>query len=150
MASSPGGVFLDGDRFFVSMDKRLSIRGDCAESEVKADDGLSDCCAYNDSLIYVDIHVHIMCNLCMHKPQRMHTQYIHSTYCSLECIDSIYCSLLSKSFALEALLIGVHFKKRYINVYIQYNTTHTGNIGLHAYKDPYKNEPCCLDTHICA
>src|SRR6218665_2655891 len=31
-------------------------------------------------------------------------------------------SLLSGSLALEALLIGVHCKKRYINVYIQYNT----------------------------
>ena len=30
------------------------------------------------------------------------------------------CCLLSGSLALEALLIGVHCKKRYINVYIQY------------------------------
>jgi len=30
-------------------------------------------------------------------------------------------SLLSGSLALEALLIGVHCKKRYINVQIQYN-----------------------------
>jgi len=32
-------------------------------------------------------------------------------------------SLLSGSLALEALLIGVHCKKRYINVEIQYNNT---------------------------
>ena len=31
------------------------------------------------------------------------------------------CSLLPGSLALEALLIGVHFKKRYINAQIQYN-----------------------------
>jgi len=31
------------------------------------------------------------------------------------------CSLLSGSLALEAFLIGVHCKKRYINVWIQYN-----------------------------
>ena len=31
------------------------------------------------------------------------------------------CSLLSGSLALEALLIAVHCKKRYINVNIQYN-----------------------------
>ena len=30
--------------------------------------------------------------------------------------------LLSGSLALEALLIGVHCKKRYINILIQYNT----------------------------
>src|SRR6218665_2217346 len=32
------------------------------------------------------------------------------------------CSLLSGSLALEAHLIGVHCKKRYINVQIQYDT----------------------------
>jgi len=31
-------------------------------------------------------------------------------------IVSLLCSLLSESLALEALLIGVHCKKRYVNV----------------------------------
>src|SRR6218665_1435066 len=35
---------------------------------------------------------------------------------------SNHSSLLSGSLALEALLIGVHCNKRYIDVYIQYNT----------------------------
>jgi len=31
-------------------------------------------------------------------------------------LKQLYCSLLSGSLTLEALLIGVHYKKRYINV----------------------------------
>src|SRR6218665_522032 len=48
----------------------------------------------------------------------------HITSLLRQCLFSISqdCSLLSGSLALEALWIGLHCKKRYINVYIQYNT----------------------------
>ena len=41
---------------------------------------------------------------------------------------SQYCSLLCLSLALEALLIGVHCEKRYINVQIQYNIIYNRNL----------------------
>src|SRR6218665_241379 len=59
------------------------------------------------------------------------TIIINSSLGMIHCINwlakrlfsfSQACSLLSGSLALEALLIGVHYKKRYINVLIQYNT----------------------------
>src|SRR6218665_3772807 len=49
---------------------------------------------------------------------------IHFTNWCAKCLFYFYqdCSLLSGSFALEALLIAVHYKKRYINIHVQYNT----------------------------
>src|SRR6218665_3084651 len=43
------------------------------------------------------------------------------------------CFLLSGSLALEAILIGVHCKKRYINVQIQYSTIQYNNVLLHVF-----------------
>src|SRR6218665_1214732 len=49
---------------------------------------------------------------------------IHFINWSAKCLFSFSqdCSLLSGSLAVEALLIGVHCKKRYINVQVQYTT----------------------------
>src|SRR6218665_2585847 len=48
---------------------------------------------------------------------------IHFINWCAKCVFSFSqdCFLLSGSLALEALLIGVHSKKRYINIQIQYN-----------------------------
>ena len=54
----------------------------------------------------------------------MITSYQESIVTVAAMLFSQDCSLLSGSLALEALLIGVHCKKRYINVYIQYNGRH--------------------------
>src|SRR6218665_3485163 len=49
---------------------------------------------------------------------------IHFINWCAKCVFSFSqdCFLLSGSLSLEALLIGVHCKKRYVNLYIQYNT----------------------------
>ena len=49
-------------------------------------------------------------------PSTRSTLLIREPIKCLFSFSQVYCSLLSGSLALEALLIGVHFKKRHINV----------------------------------
>ena len=56
-----------------------------------------------------------------------------------------HCSLLSGSLALEALLIGVHCKKRYINVQIQYSTN-----TVHCMHTNKKLCAMCASSHALA
>ena len=56
--------------------------------------------------------------------------------------------LLSGSLALEALLIGVHCKKRYKNIYIQYSTIQYKVVRLHGINlGPYL--PCLFTCYWC-